>query len=71
MEEVGLNFDVLIFLEIFIFKQFILYIYHVEYMSGQAILVYVFLKTYIYIYIFLNEIKNMLCFACQGNDFRK
>lgn len=35
-------------------------------MSGQAILVYVFFKN-----VFLNEIEKMLCFACQGNDFRK
>ena len=21
--------------------------------------------------VFLNEIENMLCFACQGNDLRK
>lgn len=35
-------------------------------MSGQAILVYVFFKN-----VFLNEIEKMLCFAYQGNDFRK
>lgn len=47
-------------------KQFIPYIYHVKYTFGQAILVYVF-----FLNVFLNEIEKMLCFACQGNDFRK
>lgn len=67
MEEDRLNFGVLIFFYRYLYSNNLFLIFTVlNICLGRP-----YWSIYFFKDVFLNEIENMLCFACQGNDFRK